>query len=86
MSKSLWFILPEIRCRQIVVPFDIFADLLPIVANNKNEFRKVGEFDERFEKIVEDGTACNMYECLRGSEGVRSESGAAARGRDNDLH
>ena len=86
VSESLWFILPEIRCREIVVPFDIFADLPPVVANDENQFGEVGQFKEWFEEMVKDGTPCDMYQCLRGSESVGSESVAAAGGRDNDFH
>ena len=86
MSKSLWFILPEIRCREIVVPLDIFADLLPMISNDKNYLGEVREVNERFEEIVEDGTSRDLYQRLRGSESVGSESCAAAGGRDNDLH
>lgn len=86
MSKSLRLILPDIGCRQIVVPIDIFGDLLPLVANDKNYLREVGKFNERFKEIVEDGTPRDMYERLRGGERVGSESPATPRGRDNDFH
>ena len=86
MSKSLRVVLPEIRCWKIVVLFDVFADLLPVVANDENQFRKVRNFGERFKNVVEDRPSRNMYERLRGGKGVGSESGAAARGRDNDFH
>ena len=86
MSESLWFILPEIGCGQIIVPLDIFADLFPVISNNENQFGEVREFGKWFEEIVKDGTSCDMYERLRGGESVGSESGAAARGRDNDFH
>ena len=66
--------------------FDIFADLSPFVANDENQFGEIGKCKERFKEVVEDGTPRDMYECLRRSEGVRSESGATPRGRDNDFH
>ena len=40
--------------------FDIFVDLLPIVANDKDQFGEIGKFNERFEEIVEDGTPRDM--------------------------
>ena len=41
---------------EIVVPIDIFADLFPVVPNDENQFGEVRDFNERFEKIVEDRT------------------------------
>ena len=66
--------------------FDIFADLFPVVADDENQFRDVGQFKERFEEVVEDGTPGDMYERLRGGEGVRSEACAAPCGGNNDFH
>lgn len=86
MSESLWFILPNTGYGQIVVSINIFADLPPVIANDDNQFGEIGKSKERFEEVVKDGTPGDMYQCLRGSESVGSESGAAAGGRDNDLH
>ena len=60
MSESLLFVLPEIRRREIVVPFDIFADLFPVIADDENQFGEIGKIKERFEEIVEDGTPRDM--------------------------
>ena len=70
----------------MVVSFDIFADLLSVVANDENQFGEIGKSKERFEEVVEDGTPCDMYERLRGSDSVGPESCAAPCGRDNDFH
>ena len=86
MAKSLRFILPDVGCGQVVVPINIFSDLFPFVANDKNYFRQVGKFNERFEEIVEDGTPRDMYQCFREGERVRSESSAAPSGGDNNFH
>ena len=86
MSKPLRIVLPEISCRKIVVPFDMVADLFPIVANDENQLGEVRDFDEWFEEVVEDGTPRNMYERLRSRKGVGSQSRAAAGGRDNGFH
>ena len=66
--------------------FDIFVDLFPVVANDENQFGEIGKLKERFKEVVEDGMSRNMYERLRGGEGVGSEACAAACGRDNDFH
>ena len=64
----------------------MFADLFPVVTNDENQFGEIGKFKEWFEEVVEDGTPCDMYERLRGSDSVGSESCAAPCGRDNDFH
>ena len=66
--------------------FGIFADLFPLVADDEDQFGEIGKFEERFEEVVEDGTARDMEERLRGRERVGSESPATPCGRDNDFH